>query len=406
VGVYSFPHRTFQEYLAACWLTGDDFPGKVAEQSRRDPGRWREVALLAGAKAARGAKAIAWMLADHLCPHELDGREDSLEDAWGAHLAGQVLAESADLAAVAEANLPKLEKIRSWHVHLLRSNLFSAPERALAGRTLAMLGDPRFDPERWFLPKDDLLGFVEVPAGRFVMGSDLKKDSQAFSHEAPQHEVELASYRIARCPVTVAQWRAFVESESYDAEPASLQGLANEPVRYVSWHDALAYCSWLEARLKELGDSRFAGVVTLPSEAQWERAARGTDGRIYPWGDKPDPERANCNESGVGSVSAVGCFPGGASRVGCEEMSGNVWEWTRSLWGKSWSEPSFGYPYVASDGREDLEAPSETLRVFRGGAFNNYPGDVRCAYRLRYDPAIRGWGLGFRVALFPFSSGL
>jgi hypothetical protein len=171
VGVYTFPHRTFQEYLAACHLAVEDFPSTVAELGRSAPDRWREVVLLAGAKAARGAPAPAWQLAHELCYREPDDPETGLADAWGAHLAGQVIAETVDLSRkISEPNRRQLDLLRRWHLYLLRNGPFPARERALAGKALAKLGDPRFDPSRWFLPKEPLLGFVEVPAGPFQMG--------------------------------------------------------------------------------------------------------------------------------------------------------------------------------------------------------------------------------------------
>ena len=201
---------------------------------------------------------------------------------------------------------------------------------AAAGDVLAHLGDPRFRADAWFLPDEPLLGFVEVPAGPFQMGSDEDSDEQ------PPHSVNLPAFYIARYPVTVAQFQAFVDAT--DFEPGSVNALrdpASRPVRCVNWHEALAYCDWLTETLKEWEQTpeslakRLAQGwrFTLPTEAQWEKAARGTDGRTYPWGEDADPNKANYGDTGIGDTSVVGCFPGGKSPYEIEDMSGNVWEW-------------------------------------------------------------------------------
>jgi formylglycine-generating enzyme required for sulfatase activity len=257
-----------------------------------------------------------------------------------------------------------------------------------------------------------MLGFVEIPEGPFLMGSDPKKDKLASSNECDdkwrQCKLYLPRYHIARYPVTVAQFRAFVEDSSYQLEDEdSLQGLPNHPVVNVTWYEALKYCDWLTERLREWQGTpeplaallwREGWRVSLPSEAEWEKAARGTDGRVYPWGDKPDPERANYDETGINTTSAVGCFPDGDLPYGCLDMAGNLWEWTRSLWGQ--------YPYPTDEKglaqREGLQAPKgEPPRVLRGGAFWFDRGVVRCAFRFSYHPYFRYWYFGFRVVLLP-----
>jgi len=405
IGVYTFPHRSFQEYLAACHLTDEDYPEQIADLTRDEPNRWREVALLAGAKAARGTAASLWQLADALCFREPDDPAADLADVWGAQIAAQALIETANLAKVGPANQRKLARVQHWLVKLLRDERLPATERALAGDNLAALGDPRFDAEHWHLPAEPLFGFIEIPAGDFKMGDDL-------------HRVSLPGYYVARWPVTVAQFAAFVEASGYRLhESYFLRGVANHPVVAVSWHDALAYCRWLNEQLRELARERsttanplsesecrfWQGLangslgVGLPSEAEWERAARGGDGRIYPWGNKPDPNKANYVDTGLGTTSAVGCFPGGAGPYGCEEMSGNVWEWTRSLFGD--------YPYPPEgpkrQAREDLNAPGDASRVLRGGAFNYFAGFARCADRYGGYPDSRYDASGFRVVGSP-----
>jgi formylglycine-generating enzyme required for sulfatase activity len=168
--------------------------------------------------------------------------------------------------------------------------------------------------------------------------------------------------------------------------------LPNHPVVMVTWYEAVAFCNWLTQKLGR--------PVSLPSEAQWERAARHTDGRRYPWGEELTPDHANYRQTGIGTTTAVGIFPKGASRCGTLDMSGNVWEWTRSLWGKDSNKPSFNYPYDPSNTkREDLDASDNMLRVVRGGSFVSFAGDVRCAVRDWNLPSDRLRRYGFRVVV-------
>jgi hypothetical protein len=150
-GMYTFPHRTFQEYLAACHLMGGDtFPDEVARLGREDPDRWREVVLLVGAKAG---PASVWYLAEALCERQPGEEGAGREDEWGALLAAQAVAESADLSRVGRHG-KKLGELREWMLFLLREVYFPPRERAAAGKALAKLGDTRFDERRWYLPRD------------------------------------------------------------------------------------------------------------------------------------------------------------------------------------------------------------------------------------------------------------
>jgi formylglycine-generating enzyme required for sulfatase activity len=247
--------------------------------------------------------------------------------------------------------------------------------------------------------------------------------------------VRLPRYFIARYPVTVAQWRVYCDAVNKRAwtpqrpdgrsferlDPRSVEGVPTQPVVYVSWYDAIDYCRWLTSTLRRSprtpeplatllrrgdGQSR-PWVIMLPSEAEWERAARGTDGRRYPWGHEDDENRRNGWEPEIAGVAAVGGFASGmgpSSRRGergAEELSGNVWEWTRSLWGHD-----FPYPYrpdYEAQEREALRAPGEPARVVRGGAFNGNPWLLRSADRGRYHPSFRDDDFGFRVVASPFA---
>ncbi len=414
VGVYTFPHRTFQEYLAACHLVAYDFPEQVAQLARSDPNRWREVALLtAAATTARGSDFALWALVDALCYRDLAEDEPQSEpDAWGALLAGQALVESADLDKVSERNRVRLERVRTHLVRVMEAGELPAVERAAAGRALAKLGDPR---PGVGLRDDGLPDIVwcEVPAGPFLMGST-DEDGMAYGDEKPQHEYEIEqSYAISRYPVTNAQYAAFVQAGGYAVprywteagwswrESNEVTGpeeygtpfnLPNHPVVGVSWYEAVAFCRWLTEELRMEGRLDESQKVTLPTEPQWEKAARGVDGRIYPWGAEPDPEKANYNDTGIGTTSAVGGFSGGASPYGVEDLSGNVWEWCRTKW-------ESGYrPY-----ENDSTLEGSARRVLRGGAFRSSAHLLRCACRgfWRY-PDDRALIDGFRVVVSPF----
>jgi formylglycine-generating enzyme required for sulfatase activity len=408
VGVYAFPHRTFQEYLAACYLTDSGFPDELADLLRAEPNRWREVVLLAGAKAARGTVSSTWTLAEALCYEPPPAHRQAHEvGSWGALLAAQVLIENRSLEHIVERHRPKVERIRQWLVHTLEHGALSPVDRAQTGNALAIIGDPRFRADAWYLPGERLLGFVEILAGPFLMGSDKACGADAYGYELPQHEVTLPRYFIGRYPVTVAQFRAFVEASGYRPEGKDcLRGMANHPVVSVSWHGARRYCEWLTAELRAWEGTpdplasllRHEGwEVMLPSEAEWEKAARGSVGRIYPWGNEPDPDRANYEDTNIYTTSAVGCFQTGASPYGIVDMSGNVNEWTQSVYE---NDPHSTDKKTPVQG-ENLEASARISRVLRGGAFNNLHGLVRCAFRGGGLPNNWDREVGFRVAMLP-----
>jgi formylglycine-generating enzyme required for sulfatase activity len=395
--VYTFPHRTFQEYLAGAHLASQAGFAQQADRLAGEGSYWRSAILLAVGRLVYVArdtdKPLA--LAGELCPERAVDREIAWRKAW---LAGEVL-EEIGIRRAEDSALGKdlLARVRGRLAGVLRESKLSPAERAAAGNTLAKLGDPRFRSDAWNLPDEPLLGFVEVPGGKFRMGE---------GQEA--HEVDLPAFYMARYPVTVAQFRAFVEASGIKpGDPDCLRGNPNHPVVWVDWPEAVAYCRWLTERLREwegtpepLGTllKRKGWTIVLPSEAEWEKAARGTDGRRFPWGEEPDPDRANYDDTGIGATSAVGCFPKGASPYGIEDMSGNVWEWTRSLYEK--------YPYDPKDGRETIDASSESRRALRGGAFNYFLDLVRCTVRHWLEPDYCYWDFGFRVVASPLSSGL
>ncbi len=226
---------------------------------------------------------------------------------------------------------------------------------------------------------------VYVPDGKFWMGSD-DGDALAYRDEKPRHEVFVKGFWIDRTPVTNAEYRRFVEARGHK-KPGHWkrehipQDKENHPVVNMSWRDAQAYCRW---RSGEAGAD-----VRLPTEAEWEKAARGTDGRRYPWGDKFDPQKCNSGEGGPSGTTPVGHHsPAGDSPYGLADVAGNVWEWASSLY-KS-------YPYDREDGREDLAAVGR--RVVRGGSWGHDQWFVRAANRLDDGPFRADHYVGFRCA--------
>lgn len=259
-----------------------------------------------------------------------------------------------------------------------------------------------FRTDAWFLPDDDRLGFVEIPAGAFTMGSDPAVDRQAFANERwspeqPRGAVDLPAFAIGRYEVTVAQFRAFADASGTAVAPEALRSAPDHPVGSVSWPDALAYCRWLEAALRAWPDTPQAlrgwldagWRITLPSEAQWEKAARGADGRIYPWGDAPRRDRGRFG--GADGPAPVGAFDCPECPFGLADMSGNVWELTRSPYGP--------YPWTGRDDGGDLAA--DALFVMRGGSFMDPPANVRAAIRGGADPGARRPFIGFRAVIAP-----
>ena len=248
---------------------------------------------------------------------------------------------------------------------------------------------------------DALPDFVEVAAGPFTMGADPARDSLAFDNErwsasAGEGTVDLPSFFIARTEVTVRQFAAFAAAGKWTVAPETLAGPPAHPATFVTWPDALAYGRWLETTLKAAPGvpatvkQRLAEGwrVRLPSEAQWEKAARGTDGRRYPWGAEPRRDRANFGGTGT---TPVGQFPCPECPYGLADMSGNVWEWTAS--------PNQPYPYDPNDDRANLDA--DALWVIRGGHFGDDARLVRTTARGAAEPGARRAFIGFRVALVP-----
>lgn len=265
--------------------------------------------------------------------------------------------------------------------------------RLEAAEALAEAGDPRL----WHPQDNDY--WVTIPAGTFLMGAQSKDpargnyDPEAGKNEFPVHEVALNAFRIGHYPVTVEEYGRFLKDEGYGNQQwwkgggfgqRTKPGDWEEQMRHrsrplvrVTWYEAAAYCAWAGGR--------------LPTEAEWERAARGTEGRKYPWGNKaPDASRANYGETKVGHASPVGLFPRGTTPEGIADMAGNVWEWVADWYADDYYRKSL---------RENPPGPGTgSARVIRGGSWTFPSGDLRSAYRGRVAPEPRGVAIGFRCA--------
>ncbi len=377
-GVYAFSHLTFQEYLAALAIaTRDDY---VAYTLPHVPDAWwREVILLeAGYFSTQGPerttkliRAIAELKDEPELYHNLVLAAECLRDVGEGRVTGDLLGEVQRRLRQALSSPPPW--LARWSKNKKSGGWLE--RRSVAMEALAQTGAGY-----WTMPYGEP-EWITIPAGEFWMGGEGVYDGK------PVHRLALPAFQISKVPITNAQYLLFVQAAQHAVpsdweESRPPKGKESHPVVNVSWDDAMAYSQWL---------SQVTGKpITLPSEAEWEKAARGDqDQRAYPWGDTFEATRCNSKELGLGDTTPVGIFLNGASPYGVLDLSGNVWEWTRSIYKD--------YPYSLSDGREDLQ--SREVRVLRGGAFGSDGRYVRCAYRDRDFPGYRDRLGGFRICV-------
>ena len=221
-----------------------------------------------------------------------------------------------------------------------------------------------------------------VPAGEFMMGS-----SMGDADEQPMHRVYVETFFMDKYQVSVGQYAQFLDATFQEAPPDwSIMNRSQHqkrPIVNVDWADADAYCTWAGKR--------------LPTEAEWEKAARGTDGRTYPWGNEhPRKFFANVSQenwNNHGALTPVGSFEGGKSPYGIHDMAGNVWEWV-----SDWYDPNY---YKTSPPRNPTGPPRGESKVIRGGSWGSGPEALRSANRETHSPSFRGLGTGFRCAKTP-----
>ncbi|HEY6347066.1 MAG TPA: SUMF1/EgtB/PvdO family nonheme iron enzyme [Bryobacteraceae bacterium] len=363
-----FWHLTFQEHLAAKALAAMDPAARhrlLFENGTAYLQEWREVVLLLAGLLHRERVENADALVSAALDALYRGPGWARVRRWFADppfseqvrcaiLVGAILRDLQPLAYhPSDARCDAVVRSVLGIFDAERSRQIPFQERLQAAEALGQTGDPRLKRENW----------VAIPAGTFVMGPG-----------AYSRKVELNGFQIGRYPATVEEYQRFIQDGGYRNENFWKNGglgqvdqpsewkeqllHPNRPVVGVNWYEASAYCAWKGGR--------------LPAEEEWERAARGMEGRVYPWGnDPPDPSRANYHEAKVGAPTPVGLFPRGATPEGIQDLAGNVWEWTSS----------------------DYDADRT---VVRGGSWYFNATYVRASFRDRFEPGNRYDDLGFR----------
>ncbi|UCH96670.1 MAG: SUMF1/EgtB/PvdO family nonheme iron enzyme [Candidatus Aminicenantes bacterium] len=369
-GDIEFSHLSFQEFLAAKYMLDMNISYK---KYLKNP--WWEEALL----LYTGLMNLEMKKQSNEVVREMLKKRQTRLQLLGARALRDFQHSKREQSVVSTA----VKKL----ITLMDSNA-SLEERFEAGEILGVLGDTRIQPPP----------MVSVEAGEFTMGSD------EWEREQPIHRVYLDAFMIGKYPVTNEEFKAFITGNGYKnealwthegwqwreeeniVEPLYCHDRKwngpNFPVVGISWYEADAYAKWLS----QTTGYKFA----LPSEAQWEKAARGSKGLVYPWGNKFDKNLCNSDEAGLRRTSPVGTFPAGASPYGCMDMAGNVWEWCADWYGEDY--------YKKSPAKNPQGPSAGSGRVIRGGGWDL--GGWRCRAACRFDwyrPAGRDGALGFRL---------
>ncbi len=413
--LFQFPHRSFQEFMAGRFLAGLDDFGKgdglnpkgftlTASELVGKGNYWRYVVLFAAGVLIHGdvSRREPLRLLNQLCPEQEPNTDSDWRRIW---MAGEILVEMRRRTVELDASPELAKRIHQRLIQLVQQGQLNWRDRVEVAELLnhSDLGDNRAGIQS--------IEWQKVVKSHFIMGSD-KNDSQAtnWEYHSPRQIEMPYDYLMARFPVTVAQYAEFLQDtkSNHTLEDWQEQSIhPNRPVVSVSWRDAKCWCEWASGQLPNwastLGSSELkkfldqgSCIVRLPTEAEWEYAARGIDGRRFPWGyDNWQADKALLNNSEIEHAVSVGLFPQGCNEAvswSLFDMSGNIWEWTLSKWHK--------YPYADETGaiypeRNKID-DSDNRRVVRGGAFDYLPWDGRCAWR---QPPPDHWfrHLGFRV---------
>jgi formylglycine-generating enzyme required for sulfatase activity len=433
---YRFIESVYQDYFAACALirprsehnrtmpvgsSGSRFPENLVKLVKENPECWRQVAIQASNQLVLSQSAELSKLVAQLC-HEYDKPMNSAASicaVGSADIALDIADRHGLLSPMPQSGWsenPLRDRLQKIAERLMRDPALPAARRVFAGRVLAYLGDTRFRSGSEGLPVAEDWGFIDFQACMYRIGTrkdDLEKISREcglgnsnlalLESEINNDDAPVNAFSMGRYPVTVRQWQLYSQAkrvlvpklDTETRDPAGGNAEDTYPVSSVTLREALAYCDWLTYRLKDNPEiaARFDRLygstwcVRLPTELQWERAARtlGSE-HIWPWGNKPNSDLANYVDTLISGYSPVGCFASNSADNVCQDMIGNCWEWTRSRYGRQNGMdivPEYAYPYRSSDGREDLTAIDEDRDYFvvRGGSFRSSLLEARIAYR-------------------------
>ncbi|MBK8032200.1 MAG: SUMF1/EgtB/PvdO family nonheme iron enzyme [Chloroflexi bacterium] len=369
-----FSHQLLQEYFAARYMDGEIRTGRLKAADIWQPERWWE-----RTNWEEAAILLAGLYSDD-CTPILN---------WIADANSEVAAQCIGRSGAYTPDATKTRLRDQWLPRLTDVQREAQPEsRAAVGRALGsfQIGGRMVDNRKGVgLRADGLpdLDWVEIPAGEFMYGHQDKRDN-------PPQRLKLARFSMTRYLVTYEQFGAFLVAADGFSNPEWWEGLAaddehkaqpgdqafkygNHPRERVSWYDAVAFTRWLSAELEY--------EVTLPTEQQWERAARWTDGRLYPYSGEYDPAKANTGDTGIRQTNAVGIFPNGGSVEGIHDLSGNVLEWCLN----EYLNP------------ERISLEGSERRVLRGGSWGGNQSSARAVVRNYVRPLERSSYVGFRV---------
>ncbi|MGA1874745.1 MAG: SUMF1/EgtB/PvdO family nonheme iron enzyme [bacterium] len=395
-----FWHLSFQEYLAACGIAGlleqDQQKVLFPDNERIYSSEWREVMLLLGGVLYKqGEDKINHVIDEIIIRGPQQATNENLPLlAREVGLLGGLVRDLSSFRFMPSNS--RYQGIMQSVMGIFEKSTYRdipVQVRLEAADALGRAGDPRLQN----------VPMVHIPGGIFWMGAqkrDKKQpnfDPDCYDDEAPVHQVEVSAFSISKYPVTVIQYQRFMDDGGYEEKQYWQEGGFGEfqkpekwedqqqypsrPVVGVSWYEAAAYARWAGGR--------------LPTEAEWERAARGPgqDYRKYPWGNK-EPDKETANYKGIGHVSPVGVFPESCSPEGVIDLAGNMWEWCLD-----WFSEEYYHTCSEQGVVKDPPGPEKgDGRVVRGGAYGYIdPNYLRCAFRDWYYPHYRNSNVGFRM---------